>query len=522
MEYRWCSRSVNSVNFQCSEGGKSDLFDTGNRFITEEFSLNRGTGRTFYAISLEYRRLIYEEVNTLQRLELPYTETARPYFASLANEPGAIWFHSGHPAREGHRWEWCSAWPDTRYRLLANQQIQRSHQGRTERIETSDFLGWLADQQPRPFIETDLPFSSGLAGHLNYEAGYAMHGLTGRHPSPSSLASIDRYNWSLVFDHQHQRTWLCLSDRLSESLKVRLMTWYRGWREQPPLTPREPTIAPVNWRSGMSREAYEQRFATLKEYILAGDIYQANLTRPWYADIDTDVSDWSLYSHLIDRIQAPYSVYHRADDHTLMSVSPERFITIDKGHITTQPIKGTRPRGATPEADRQLARELENSEKDRAENLMIVDLLRNDLSRNARVGSVKVPELCEPVAFSNVHHLVSTVTAELAANATPLDVLRDAFPGGSITGAPKRRAMEIIDELEVCARGPYCGTAFWMSDSGAFDSNILIRSLLRTPNRLMCSGGGGIVADSVASEEYDESATKVAHILNALGSTSGR
>ncbi|MEX0623807.1 MAG: aminodeoxychorismate synthase component I [Saccharospirillum sp.] len=458
----------------------------------------------------------------MQRLELPYTETARPYFATLANEPGAIWFHSGHPAREGHRWEWCSAWPETRYRMSASQQIQRSSQGKTELINPPDFLGWLATQQPESSIDTDLPFTSGLAGHLNYEAGYALHGLTGRHPSPTSLASIDRYDWSLVFDHLHQRAWLCLSEFISESLEQRLLTWHRAWREQPPTTPPEPAIPPLNWRSGMSREAYRQRFATLKEYILAGDIYQANLTRPWYADIAPEISDWSLYSHLIDRIQAPYAVYHRADDHTLMSVSPERFITINKGHITTQPIKGTRPRGATPEADQQLGWELEESEKDRAENLMIVDLLRNDLSRNARVGSVKVPELCKRVSFSNVHHLVSTITAELAANATPLDVLRDAFPGGSITGAPKRRAMEIIDELEMCARGPYCGTAFWLSDSGAFDSNILIRSLLKTPNQLMCSGGGGIVADSAVSDEYDESATKVAHILNALGRVSGR
>jgi len=458
----------------------------------------------------------------LQRLELPYTETARPYFATLANEPGAIWFHSGNPAQDGHRWEWCSAWPETRYRILANQQVQCEHQGLKTLVDTRDFLGWLATRQPKPSSESDLPFTSGLAGHLNYEAGYGLQGLTGRHTSPTSLASIDRYDWSLVFDHQHQRAWLCLSEHLSVPLRNRIMSWFESHRGQPPATHSAPAIEPLKWRSGMSHEAYQHRFATLKDYILAGDIYQANLTRPWYADINAGVSDWSVYSHLIDRIQAPYAVYHRANDHTLMSVSPERFITIDQGRITTQPIKGTRPRGTTPEEDRHLSQELESSEKDRAENLMIVDLLRNDLSRNARVGSVKVAELCKPVAFSNVHHLVSTITADLAAGATPLDVLRDAFPGGSITGAPKRRAMEIIDELEVCARGPYCGTAFWLSDSGAFDSNILIRSLLRTPNELMCSGGGGIVADSVAADEYEESATKVAHILNALGTVSGR
>lgn len=457
----------------------------------------------------------------MQRLELPYTATARPYFATLANEAGAIWFHSGNPARVGHRWEWCSAWPETRYRMLADQQVECEQQGQTTLIDTGDFLSWLAARQPDPVSSDDLPFSSGLAGHLNYEAGYRMHGLTSRHPSPTCLASIDRFEWSLVLDHQQQRAFLCLSEHLSDSLRQRVMTWYETVRREPPTSYVPPPVEPLAWRSGMSRETYQQHFAALKEYILAGDIYQANLTRPWYADIGPGVSDWSVYSHLIDRIQAPYAVYHRAADHTLMSVSPERFITIDQGRITTQPIKGTRPRGTSPGEDQRLSQALEHSEKDRAENLMIVDLLRNDISRNARVGSVKVPELCKPVAFSNVHHLVSTITADLAPGSTPLDVLRDAFPGGSITGAPKRRAMEIIDELEVCARGPYCGTAFWLSDSGSFDSNILIRSLLRTPGQLMCSGGGGIVADSNADDEYEESATKVAHILNALGAVSG-
>lgn len=453
----------------------------------------------------------------MRRLELPYATSARAYFATLGNEAGAIWFHSGNPAREGHRWEWCSAWPRVRYQLLQNQTIKRQQQGKTDVIDTPDFLAWLATQQPAQRADTDLPFSSGLAGHLNYEAGYALQGMPRRHQSNDSLASIDRYDWSLVFDHVKQQAWLCLAADCPEPLKNRLRSLAKAWRTQPPLESYAgESIAPLQWRSGMSREQYEQRFARLKEYILAGDIYQANLTRPWYAKIDPTTSDWAIYRQLLDKIQAPYAVYHRADDHTLMSVSPERFITINDTHMMTQPIKGTRPRGSTPQEDEQLALELERSEKDRAENLMIVDLLRNDLSRNARPGTVKVPALCDRVTFSNVHHLVSTITAELMPGSTALDALRDAFPGGSITGAPKRRAMEIINELEVCARGPYCGSAFWLSDSGSFDSNILIRSIQRTSTQLMCSGGGGIVADSDVDAEYQESATKVAHILNAL------
>jgi para-aminobenzoate synthetase component 1 len=389
----------------------------------------------------------------------------------------------------------------------------------TDIIDTPDFLGWLATlQQPdSSATDSDLPFTSGLAGHLNYEAGHALHGIRSRHVSKTSLASVDRYGWSLVFDHQQQRTWLCIADHAPEALRDRVLAWARAWQSQPPPNPVSQSVPPIVWQPGMTLEDYKQRFETLKEYILAGDVYQANLTRPWYASIDPTLTDWALYNQMTDRIQAPYAVFHRASDHTLMSVSPERFISIDKGRITTQPIKGTRPRSAVSADDERLASELERSEKDRAENLMIVDLLRNDLSRNARVGSVEVPVLCELVSFSNVHHLVSTVTAQMAGGSSPLDVLRDAFPGGSITGAPKRRAMEIIDELEVCARGPYCGSAFWLSDSGRFDSNILIRSIQRTSDQLMCSGGGGIVADSKVDDEYEESATKVAHILNALG-----
>jgi para-aminobenzoate synthetase component 1 len=405
--------------------------------------------------------------------------------------------------------------------LLANQQVKRTDYTRTEVIDTPDFLGWLANLQPDQPTDSDLPFTSGLAGHLNYEAGHALHGIRSRHVSQTSLASIDRYGWSLVFDHQQQQAWLCISDHATGALRDRVLAWARPWRSDAPASSQSQPVPPIVWRSGMTSADYKQRFETLKEYILAGDVYQANLTRPWYANIDPALTDWALYSQMTARIEAPYAVFHRASDHTLMSVSPERFITIDQGQMTTQPIKGTRPRSAVSTEDAQLARELESSEKDRAENLMIVDLLRNDLSRNARVGSVDVPALCELVSFSNVHHLVSTVTAQMAEGSSPLEVLRDAFPGGSITGAPKRRAMEIIDELEVCARGPYCGTAFWLSDSGKFDSNILIRSIQRTSDQLMCSGGGGIVADSNVDDEYEESATKVAHILKALGQ-SGR
>ncbi len=448
----------------------------------------------------------------MKRLELPYFPSALPYFQYLAHEPGAIWFHSGSPLRPGHRWEWCAAWPTERYRYQGENRVMLVTDQTNRTLSCNDFFRFLADRS-RPGLGLDIPFSTGLAGHLNYELGYELHGLTGRHPTTTDLASVDRYDWSLVIDHEEHRCWLLIHPDCPPQIRDKALSLATRTANDPA----QPEPVTLRWQSLMPETTYLDRFNRIQEYILAGDIYQANLTRPWQAEIPEGVSDWTLYRHLIGSVPAPYSVFHRAMDHSLLSVSPERFISIDQKRMTTQPIKGTRPRGRTESEDLELAKELAASEKDRAENLMIVDLLRNDLSRNAEIGSVKVPDLFKLESYSNVHHLVSTITAQLKETAGPLDALRDAFPGGSITGAPKRRAMEVIDELEIAARGSYCGTAFWLGDDGCFDSNILIRSLIRQGNHLTCSGGGGIVADSQGQEEYQESATKVRQLLSALG-----
>ena len=201
-----------------------------------------------------------------------------------------------------------------------------------------------------------------------------------------------------------------------------------------------------------------------------------------------------------------------------MSLSPERFLRIRDNRIETKPIKGTIERGKTGERDRRNAEALLNSGKDRAENLMIVDLLRNDLGKNARIGSVAVPELFALESFANVHHLVSTVTAEIAADKTPIDVLRDAFPGGSITGAPKLRAMQIIQQLEAVNRSVYCGSIGYIGADLSMDTNIAIRTVVGDGNHLHCWGGGGIVADSIASDEYAESIAKIKIIMETLES----
>ncbi|WP_108124390.1 aminodeoxychorismate synthase component I [Saccharospirillum mangrovi] len=450
----------------------------------------------------------------MQRFELPYAPSARPWFDLLANETGAIWFHSGATRPDAHRWEWCSAWPTERYQYQTDGRIHLTSGDQTQIIREQSFIEFLNSRR-RQSNDVDLPFSSGLAGHLDYDAGIASNLMQSRHQPAQNLASVDRYDWSLVLDHQQQQCWLLIHEDCPASVVAQLEKlkavapheWQLSERFMPSL----------NWQSQMSRKDYQRRFEQLQQYILAGDIYQANLTRQWQADCPRDLEDWSLYQRLIDQVPAPYSVYHRAADHTLLSVSPERFLTIHNGQMVTQPIKGTRPRGHDAVSDQSLADELQHSDKDRAENLMIVDLLRNDLSRHAKPGSVRVPQLFELMSYSNVHHLVSTVTAELSTDSNPLQALFDAFPGGSITGAPKRRAMQIIDELELASRGSYCGSAFCYSDDGYLDSNILIRSIVRRDHQLICAAGGGIVADSDEASEYAESATKVRQLLEALG-----
>ncbi len=268
------------------------------------------------------------------------------------------------------------------------------------------------------------------------------------------------------------------------------------------------------FRAEQSQEEYLHSLGRIKDYLAAGDCYQVNLAQRFSAHFQGDpLTAWLA---LQDAHPAPHSCYFDAGDCQIFGVSPERFLSIRDRQVVTEPIKGSRPRGATAEQDQAFGDELLSNPKDRAENLMIVDLLRNDLGVCCEPGSVQADPLFELRRFSNVQHLVSTVTGTLRRDLSPLDALLGAFPGGSITGAPKKRAMEIIAELEPAPRGAYCGSFFWMDNLGNLDSNILIRTLQTEGDRLYCHGGGGIVFDSVPEEEYEESCFKVAKLMGAL------
>jgi para-aminobenzoate synthetase component 1 len=264
----------------------------------------------------------------------------------------------------------------------------------------------------------------------------------------------------------------------------------------------------------MTHGDYLAAIARIKRYILDGDCYQVNFAQRFSVPAEGD--PWEAYQGLRRINAAPFGAYLNTPDCQVLCSSPERFLRVRGGDVETRPIKGTRPRGQDPIEDLMLADALLGSAKDRAENLMIVDLLRNDLGKVCAVGSVRVPRLFEVQSFARVHHLVSTVRGRLATGRTAADLLRACFPGGSITGAPKLRAMEIIEELEPHRRGIYCGSIGYLGWDGAMDTNIAIRTMVQSEGVTRLWAGGGIVADSKPEAEYRETYYKAAALLDLL------
>lgn len=356
----------------------------------------------------------------------------------------------------------------------------------------------------------DVPFQGGLAGALSYDAGRALERLPTQAAADITLPelAIGVYHQALIRRRSDGMTWL-----LAESDQLEALATF--WRATPTAKPATPFSLCSEWTSNLTEAEYHQRIARIHTYLQAGDCYQINLAQRFSATYQGD--PWVAYNYLRGSNKAPFSGFLRLPDGAVLSHSPERFIQVSAtGLVETKPIKGTRPRSSDPRHDQLLAQQLAESAKDRAENVMIVDLLRNDLSRCCEPGSVQVPKLFALESYPAVHHLVSTVTGQLRADQTPLTLLAACFPGGSITGAPKIRAMEIIDELEPHRRSFYCGSLLYISQHGVADSSIAIRTLVAQQGQIHCWAGGGIVADSEAANEYQETFDKVAKIIPLL------
>lgn len=364
---------------------------------------------------------------------------------------------------------------------------------------------------PTPF-PCELPFSGGAIGSFSYDLGRRIESLPTLASQDIELPEMNLglYYWALIFDHQ-QATWSMVHYLGQRQLDKQLADIEKTITE--PSRSGEFSLT-SDWQPQIDKQAYSEKFAAVEQYLHSGDCYQINLTQRFEAEYRGD--EWLAYLKLRQTNRAPFSAFCRLTHNALLSISPERFIQLRGDAIQTKPIKGTMARSVDPIADLQAANALANSEKDRAENLMIVDLLRNDIGKVALAGSVRVPTLFAIESFPAVHHLVSTVTATLDSRYHASDLLRAAFPGGSITGAPKIRAMAIIEELEPSRRSLYCGSIGYISQDGQMDSSITIRTLVAENGRLYCWAGGGIVADSQVDAEYQESYDKVSKILPIL------
>ena len=358
-----------------------------------------------------------------------------------------------------------------------------------------------------------VPFTGGWLIYLGYElAGQIEPRLRLPPPAVGPIAQAIRIPAAVVHEHDSGRCWIVAEDTAAD-LIPRIADDLRRVARLPDARARliGSSVAEDDPRQ------YLQAVERALDYIGAGDIYQANLSRGWRTTLRPGVQPHQVYRRLRETNPGPFSGVALLDGIAVISSSPERLVSVRDGAVTTRPIAGTRPRGADPQADLALARELHAHPKERAEHVMLIDLERNDLGRVCEAGSVRVDEFMTIESYSHVHHIVSNVSGRLRAEVTPGNVLAAVFPGGTITGCPKIRCMEIIAELEGAPRGAYTGSLGYLNRDGSMDMNILIRSLQLDGRELSLRAGAGIVADSIAERELEETRAKARGVLRALG-----
>ncbi len=467
---------------------------------------------------------------TMLKHELAYHHDSARLFERIAHQPWAMLLDSGqmiNPAtgRAGSqygRYDIMVAEPFITL-VTRDKQTTITQNGAVIISEEDPFFllknilnQYQAPKTGMPFAGGTLPFAGGAMGYFAYDLARRLEKLPNNARPAVNIPEmmIGIYDWAVVVDHREQRSALVSHGLHAETQKKwpALQALFDALYEAA-FTDDNPSKFEVTTAitSNLTEPQYQQAFAKIKAYITAGDCYQVNLAQRFSAEVEGD--SWLMYRKLREISPAPFMAYmqlplSKDENFQVLSDSPERFLQTNDRHVETRPIKGTRPRSADAEQDLAYSKELLTSVKDRAENLMIVDLLRNDLSKTCALGSVKVNKLFQLQSFANVHHLVSIVVGKLKPGKTAVDVLRDCFPGGSITGAPKLRAMQIIDELEPHRRGLYCGAIGYIGFDGDMDTNIAIRTAIVCKNILSFYTGGGIVADSDGSKEYAETLDK--------------
>lgn len=437
-----------------------------------------------------------------QIINLDYHSNLTTSYQKLAYLPGFVLLQSSDKLTG--RYDILSAFPYEKIKISADN------------FATEQSLQGLKEQLAPIAAVCDLPFQGGAIGYFSYDWAAKLAGI--QSPAQANLRTmplleLGLYDWAIISDHQLKKVSLFAANSREETPAIVdeiLERWHSNSSVQAAFSLKSPFV-PLYTKS-----AYQDSFAAIHQDLRAGRAYQVNYTQPFHAAYVGE--PWEMYKQVNLKNPVPYAAYFRLEDAFIMSFSPERFILMDKGRLLTSPIKGTERRSMDPSEDKRLRQALSDSPKNRAENIMIVDLLRNDLGRIAQAGSVRVKSLCSIESYQAVHHLVSHIEAQCLTELSTLDAFMACFPGGSITGAPKLESMRIIAEQEVFARGVYCGSLGYFSRHGRFDTNIAIRTITARNDCLHLAAGGGLVIDSNWEDEYRECFTKIAAIVNGLGS----
>ena len=445
--------------------------------------------------------------------ELSYHDNSEEIFSLISDEPWCIFLDSGYPRIDTGRYDVITGRPSITLETY-NKKTYITSDGNKVISEENPFDLVRENLGKKEENLSGLPFAGGALGYFGYDLSRRVENFSGNSKKNIDMPdmAIGIYDWSLIVDHHMKKTWLASFNRFHSTSLI--------WNDLQKIFSEIKNIKKNNFKiksnikSNISKKEYEKAFNSIKEYIRNGDCYQVNFAQHFSAEFEGDT--WALYKKLRTHNPAPFSAYMNLPSGNILSSSPERFLKLVGKQVETKPIKGTKHRSIFAYEDKELAASLLNSEKDRAENLMIVDLLRNDISKSCESGTVNVPKLFALETFSTVHHLVSTISGRLDKNKDAIDLIEGCFPGGSITGAPKLRSMEIIDELEPDRRSIYCGSIAYIGFDGNIDSNICIRTLIYCNNKIHFFVGGGIVWDSTVESEYKECFDKASAMFKVL------
>ena len=457
-----------------------------------------------------------------------YTTDPLQLFHHFATQPGAIFFDSSKQIANLGRYSFIAISPFLFITSKNGKVILSGEQ--TIILENACPFTEIAKHLARFPLDTLSglpPFQTGLAGLFSYDLVHHLETIPPFKQDDKQFfdLAVGFYDLVIAFDNVLNKAYIFSSGYPEQEATARpqqaknRLTWLLN--EIATITaPAEPNFTPIlaaDIHSNFSRANYIQAVQQTRDYILAGDIFEGTVSQRFSTTLPATVTPYDLYLRLRAHNQAPFAGYFNIDNHQVIaSASPERFLKLQDHLVETRPIKGTRPRSQNQQEDKKQLADLQASEKDRAENIMIVDLLRNDLSRVCLINTVVVPQLCKVESYPTVHHLVSVVQGQLAPGLTAIDLLRATFPGGSITGAPKIRAMAIIAEIEPTARGPYTGSLGYIGFDGHFDSSILIRSFCMQNNQITFQVGGAVVLDSDPVAEYEETLVKAKGLMQAL------